>query len=834
MASSKSLRWQVFAAVGMAIGVANIAVEAAQVNAIWDGGTGNWNTAVNWTPDIVPNNGANTYNVLIDNGNVTTSEVLLDLNATVDNVTVNSNDILRINNTRRLTLATGAGAGTINNAGLIHLNSTGSNTYLQPAGGAVTLTGGGILQLSNQTVNWIYSTTVGGSLTNVNNTIQGAGNIGWNGSPTAINNQGTILANVPNILLVDGNGVVTNTGTLRADSGGTLRLQAGTFNNAGGLIEALNASFVQLGTSPTIAGGTLSTTGSGVIEVINGIAVLDGTSNTVNNTGLTRINNAARLTLQGTINNTGTININSTASATYLNTNSNPVTLTGGGIVQLSNSANNWIFSNVVDGTFVNVDNTIQGAGHLGWNGSPTAISNQGTVIANAATALNVDATNEGFTNTGTLRADGGTLQLQGGVFNNTGGDIEALNASLVSLIGSPTIVGGMLSTTGSGVIEVTGPGTSTFDGTTNTGLVRTNNAAKLALQGTINNTGTIQLNSTGTATYLYTNTAPTTLTGGGVIQLSNDTNNWIYSNLADGSLINVDNTIRGSGRLGWNGSPTPITNQGAILADGSGLLLIDATDSFNNQGVLQVSGSGGATISGANFTTSGTVTVNATRQLTRTGGSYVQTAGTTTVNGTLTTSPDVKIQGGILNGSGTITGNLINGGNVAPGQSAGILSVTGSYAQTGNLSIEIGGLTVGTQYDRLAIGTSALLGGTLTINLINGYVPNVGDTFQIMTFGSRSGIFSNIVATCLPAGNFLQVDVANTYVLVRVSDALVGDTTCDCALSTADIDAFILALMDPAAYVTTYPCTIGAADMNGDGFVDGRDVQHFVSAFIP
>ena len=81
----------------------------------------------------------------------------------------------------------------------------------------------------------------------------------------------------------------------------------------------------------------------------------------------------------------------------------------------------------------------------------------------------------------------------------------------------------------------------------------------------------------------------------------------------------------------------------------------------------------------------------------------------------------------------------------------------------TGSLNIEIGGLTAGTQYDRLAISGSATLNGSLNISLIGGFVPNPGDTFQIMTFGSRSGSFTTTNGLDLGGGRLFQVNLTST-----------------------------------------------------------------------
>jgi hypothetical protein len=57
------------------------------------------------------------------------------------------------------------------------------------------------------------------------------------------------------------------------------------------------------------------------------------------------------------------------------------------------------------------------------------------------------------------------------------------------------------------------------------------------------------------------------------------------------------------------------------------------------------------------------------------------------------------------------------------------------------------------------------------------------------------------------------------------------ADLNCDGVVDNFDIDAFVLALTNPGAYVTTYPgCALIAADINGDGVVDNFDIDPFVA----
>ena len=95
----------------------------------------------------------------------------------------------------------------------------------------------------------------------------------------------------------------------------------------------------------------------------------------------------------------------------------------------------------------------------------------------------------------------------------------------------------------------------------------------------------------------------------------------------------------------------------------------------------------------------------------------------------------------------GTIRGSVTNSGQCSPGASPGTLTINGNYTQlpTAVLNIEIGGLTAGSQFDRLIVTGTATLNGTLRVTRVNGFQPGAGHSFQVMTFASRSGNFSNL-----------------------------------------------------------------------------------------
>jgi hypothetical protein len=221
------------------------------------------------------------------------------------------------------------------------------------------------------------------------------------------------------------------------------------------------------------------------------------------------------------------------------------------------------------------------------------------------------------------------------------------------------------------------------------------------------------------------------------------------------GSLINQDNTIRGGGGLGLDAAATAITNAGTIRADAAISLNIDPHDGigFANTGTLHVTGSGGMQILDGPMNHSGTAIVEATRKLTRTG-NWTQTGGSTQVDGVLdVNSGIVDLQEGTLAGSGRVETNVANTGTgtVAPGNSTDTLSIVGTYNQGANatLAIELGGYASG-EYDLLSVSGAATLGGTVTVTLVNGFVPEPGDTFIVLKAASRSGV-PNVVAVNFP-----------------------------------------------------------------------------------
>ncbi|MCX5677100.1 MAG: autotransporter-associated beta strand repeat-containing protein [Planctomycetota bacterium] len=129
-------------------------------------------------------------------------------------------------------------------------------------------------------------------------------------------------------------------------------------------------------------------------------------------------------------------------------------------------------------------------------------------------------------------------------------------------------------------------------------------------------------------------------------------------------------------------------------------------------------------------------------------------------LKGGLTLAPGTTIKGG-----GTVLGDLVADGTVTPGSSPGILTVEDiTFSGTGTLQIELGGLARGTEYDVLAASGTVTLqsGSTLAVTLINAFVPQGGDEFDILDFAGHSGQFDT---PNLPAlGGGLSWDTSDLY----------------------------------------------------------------------
>jgi hypothetical protein len=88
-----------------------------------------------------------------------------------------------------------------------------------------------------------------------------------------------------------------------------------------------------------------------------------------------------------------------------------------------------------------------------------------------------------------------------------------------------------------------------------------------------------------------------------------------------------------------------------------------------------------------------------------------------------------------------------------------GLVNLNGNYTLAGG-ALNFG-LTSLTNFGRIRLsGSPAVLAGTLGANLNNGYLPNVGASFPLLSYSSASGVFANLN---LPGGTAWQTNYGST-----------------------------------------------------------------------
>jgi hypothetical protein len=714
----------------------------------WTGGaSGNWSVAGNW------NNGAITSgeNILI---NLTTAATNVDANFSIGTLTLsNAGDSANINNNIQLTVG-----GNITNNGTISLNSSNNTTELIVGASAITLSGTGTLTMSNNPNNFIIGSATADTLTN-SSTIQGSGNIGDN--QMTLVNSGTIDATQPNALFIDANGGTTNTGTLEATTGslilygnsGTTTITqtgAGTIKSTG--------SDVQLQSGITINGGTLTTSGTGLIHTIGGQSA---TLENLTNAGNYQVDNNATTNLVGTITNNGNINLASSNNLTDLVASGN-VSLAGTGTITLSNNPSNYIYGTTSGATLtIGSGQTVSGSGDIGYDPFVPApqltLVNNGVIDATQSNFLYIQ-TSGGTTNTGTLEATTGTLILYGNTFTQTGAGKISATGSDVQLQNGVTIIGGTLTTSGTGLIHTVSGHTGTLENLTNTGNYQVDNNSTTDLIGTVTNNGNINLASTNNSTELVMN-GNATLNGTGTVTMSNNANNLILGAVAtDVFTVGSGQTVSGAGDIGFN--QMALVNNGVIDANQPNALFIDTSNGTTNNKTLEATNAGTLILFGRNDNSVPNTIVNTSGTITAANASVVDLeAGIIISGGTLTTAGTGLIH--TLSGSSATLENLTNAGNYQVDNNATTV-LLGTIVNNGNINlasvnnateIQISGnvtlngtgtLTMSNNANNLIFGQTE--GGTevLTNNINISGAGNIGDGFMILNNTSLGTINAN------------------------------------------------------------------------------------------
>lgn len=108
-------------------------------------------------------------------------------------------------------------------------------------------------------------------------------------------------------------------------------------------------------------------------------------------------------------------------------------------------------------------------------------------------------------------------------------------------------------------------------------------------------------------------------------------------------------------------------------------------------------------------------------------------------------------MSGGSVSGVGTIEGDVTNAAELSPGNSPGLIKVSGNYLQlsTGALTMEVGGALAG-QFDQLRVTGNITLAGRLNVVVLGEALRTMTGREQLQvttTNGLISGSFSNLVS---------------------------------------------------------------------------------------
>src|SRR5581483_9714322 len=326
----------------------------------------------------------------------------------------------------------------------------------------------------------------------------------------------------------------------------------------------------------------------------------------------------------------------------------------------------------------------------------------------------------------------------------------SSYTAQTTSISGGSLTTSGSASTTdlllASGSLTVQNTFTVTGTGTISSGSLNGNSTFDVANGATLtidcaNGSMTLGgLNLQNDGTIIYSAAAPNSMT----TSAATITNNGLFDIQTDQPIINF---FVGSAR-----TKRPRTDA-----------LILGSSSITNNGTFQKSAGTGTTVIDPDFTNAGTVKAQiGTLHFT---GTYTQSSGTTTLGaGNIKVTNPMLLNGGVLDGAGTITGDLQNNNaEVQPGgSSAGTINLTGNYTQgsTGKMTIDLDGAG---SFDTFTVSGAATLDGTFKANL--NYSPSTGTVFPVFTFASRTGDFATYNLPALIASGYTPTALNLTVV---------------------------------------------------------------------
>ena len=434
---------------------------------------------------------------------------------------------------------------------------------------------------------------------------------------------------------------------------------------------------------------------------------------------------------------------------------------------------------------------TINGASSLlGLTGASTA-----TIGAATSTTANLNVQNSGtFSSgtglttvnpTGTIAITGGNYISHGDLTLNGGHltrdslgtfSIDAGHTLTIQGAGVATFFGGLTDSTAS-TIAVSGPSSGL---SVVTGNLVLEGGSALSISGGAGANIASQINiglaGANVSSLLVDGTGSNLIGSSMNVAGSGSKGSIAFINGSAGSLgsVGIANTAVAGSDAAFN-----VESGSSVLATG----LIVASISASNIATVTITGantifaltSASTSTIGASSASSALVTVDD-------GATFRTGTGPININGT----GEVDIYpGSTLTGAADFGGSgpLNIAGNYSPGTASGANQTTDvTFAQnmtfygSTNIILEIGGTTPGTQHDQLTFngpGTPHVTwNGALTVVLINGFIPQRGDTFDLFNFDFTrdAGAFTTINLPALATGLFWRLDQLYSVGSIRVS----------------------------------------------------------------
>ncbi|MBI3878744.1 MAG: hypothetical protein HY301_01595, partial [Verrucomicrobia bacterium] len=385
--------------------------------------------------------------------------------------------------------------------------------------------------------------------------------------------------------------------------------------------------------------------------------------------------------------------------------------------------------------------------------GNSFAVSNL-LVVTGAGTRVTTDALDVGTfgtNNRAVISAGGFVSSPSGGTISAGGG---ASNSVLVTGPGSLWTNGGNL-LVGNGAnnqFTIADGGQAFVAGAINVGTSATgsNNAVLVTGAGSLlSNLSGILIGGSGSGNRLTVESNGVVTSGGYTLGAS------------AGSLNNVL-TVDGGALRGTNvnGETTTLT----VGQNGQGTLNLLAGSVTANQLRVTNGGSSVFNFSGGTLNVR-TTQVNNAQTFFVGNGTNVALMNLLGTNGHVFSNGLVVRSNATLAGNGTIFGALTNFGTLGPGASPGSLRIEGSLrlGASSTMTFELGGLIATNEYDQVVVTNFVQFAGTLSLSLINNFLPAPGDAFTLVKFNTSSGIFNNAV-------NGGRVNLANNLASFHVS----------------------------------------------------------------